>query len=113
MKIKENIKENFYKVYYNNDNKEHDDPKIYNITTKIKILELFLKNKPDNTIMSNIFDIFSKANEDGIIKDYIKRLNEWLIKRNEIIHGMYNKNINDFDSKIEMILLRENNYLMS
>ena len=102
--INNNLRDSFYIMYYKNDD-EHEDPKLYNISTKIKIIDLIFKYNGDDLYFSTLSKVMKEIDMDININKLFKRLNKWLPKRNEIIHGMYNKNIDDFDKNINDIAI--------
>ena len=103
--INKDIKNEFYDIYYNNPDKSHKDPQIYNLSTKIKIIKIFLKYNDNNNIILNISNILKSSNDEVDIETCLKKIEKWSIKRNEVVHGMYNKNIEDFDLKIKDIAI--------
>lgn len=77
--------------------------KLNNISTKIKIIKLFLKK--DESGLFYITDCNSIIEKNiGIknMKKFLSDLSAWIKIRNEIVHASFNKNINDLDINIEL-----------
>ena len=97
------IKNDFYKMYYNDKKEKHEDPQLYNIKTKISIIKKIIKYEGSNILLSEKSQILNAIDKSNNVKSSMIQLEKWLDKRNEIIHGMYNKKIEDFDGKIPII----------
>ena len=84
---------------------ESDKNKLYkikNISTKINLIKLF--NKKNKDISPYINDCYRMIDSNigiGKLSNYFKRLNKWTSIRNEIIHGSFNKNINDLNNHLK------------
>lgn len=89
LKYKENVpKERIYKLN--------------NISTKIKIIKLFLKNNDDNIFyIRDCYSIIEKNIGTANMKKFLSDLRTWIKIRNEIVHASFNKNINDLGANIE------------
>lgn len=77
--------------------------KLNNISTKIKIIKLFLKK--DESGLFYIKDCNSIIEKNiGIknMKKFLSDLSAWIKIRNEIVHASFNKNINDLGINIEL-----------
>lgn len=74
--------------------------KIFNISTKLKILKLFTNN---NSNIQYLLDCKNIIDINIGIDNYNKLLDDittWIKYRNEIIHSSFNKDINDLNNKI-------------
>ena len=84
---------------------ESDKNKLYkikNISTKINLIKLF--NKKNKDISPYINDCYRMIDSNigiGKLSNYFKRLKKWTSIRNEIIHGSFNKNINDLNNHLK------------
>lgn len=89
---------------FKENSKKEEVYKIYNISTKVKLLKLFINNNnnEDNVYINNCYNVIvNKIGEDNYIK-YFDDLEDFLKVRNEIIHSSFNKNINDLNIKLEL-----------
>jgi len=88
---------------YKENSRKEEVYKIYNISTKIKMLKLFINNNnEDNVYINNCYNVIcNKIGEDNY-KKYFNDLEDFLKVRNEIIHSSFNKNINDLNIKLEI-----------
>jgi hypothetical protein len=87
---------------YNNESDKSKVYKINNITTKINILKIFnKKNKDISPYINDCYRIIDHNIKIDYLKDYFKRLNNWIRIRNEIIHASFNKNINDLNNQLK------------
>ena len=77
--------------------------KLNNISTKIKIIKLFLKNAEDRLFyIKDCNSIIEKNIGIKNMKKFLSDLSAWIKIRNEIVHASFNKNINDLDINIEL-----------
>lgn len=77
--------------------------KLNNISTKIKIIKLFLKNAEDRLFyIKDCNSIIEKNIGIKDMKKFLSDLSAWIKIRNEIVHASFNKNINDLDINIEL-----------
>ena len=112
--INKEIKDEFCLLYYNDD-KNHDLPHINMMNTKIKIIKKILKYQLDNTLLINMSNILKIIDDNYELNKSLRKVKKWCDKRNEIVHAMYNKNVIDFDKKIEDIAIegKDLSYLFS
>ena len=85
------------------------------MNTKIKIIKKILKYQLDNTLLINMSNILKIIDDNCELNKSLRKVKKWCDKRNEIVHAMYNKNVIDFDKKIEDIVIEGKNlsYLFS
>ena len=107
--INPNLRNDVYEFYYDDPKEKHKDPIINNITTKYKIIKKIIKYKGKNKNTIKLKTVFENVEKEISVKECIKNLKTWCDKRNEIIHSMYNKNIDDFDKKIKDIAIEGKN----
>lgn len=77
--------------------------KMNNISTKIKVLKIFLKKDDDGTLFIN--DCYNIIENNIGVKNFKKllsELNSWIKIRNEIVHASFNKKIIDLDVNVEL-----------
>ena len=75
--------------------------KINNIIIKIKIIKIFSKkNSNINPYFNDCFKIINTNIGINNLNNYIKELNNWIKIRNEIVHGSFNKNIEELKKNI-------------
>ena len=85
---------------YKEDSNIKQGYKIFNISTKLKILKLFTNN---NSNIQYLLDCKNIIDINIGIDNYNKLLDDittWIKYRNEIIHSSFNKDINDLNNKI-------------
>ena len=109
--IKKELEKAFFEFYYSKEEKgkKRNGPEIKNISTKIKIILLLLEYKKENESLKNMSFILKNVNEEIDLNKEKNILSKWCSKRDEIIHAMYNKNIQDFDKKIKDIAIEGKN----
>ena len=78
-------------------------PRIKNISTKITIIKALYNYKGTDLILSKINNHIKDILDVKQLQNDIGRLNKWLNYRNEITHGLFNKNLEDLNSKLKSI----------
>ena len=87
---------------HNNEAEKSKVYKIYNITTKINLIKMFnKKNKDKHPYLNDCYRMIDSNIGIGKLSNYFKRLKKWTSIRNEIIHGSFNKNINDLNNHLK------------
>ena len=71
--------------------------KLYDLSTKLDVLNNLLSvcknNRLDNAYINYIKDCIGSSIEYDELENLIKDLRQWSKYRNEIVHGLFNKNI--------------------
>lgn len=85
---------------FNIDSNKKDVYRIYNISTKLKLLKLVIKES-DNDYLNDCNRIIDYMIGLDEYHKFLKELEKWLKLRNEIIHASFNKNIIDLNDKLK------------
>ena len=85
--------------------KEEYKPDLEKISVKMKVIQKICEYCEDDEFICEIKKFLEEnLNINELIQD-IKSLEKWCDKRNEIIHCLYNKNLEDADKQIKDIAL--------
>ena len=103
-KLEDLVSPHLANVKRKNDDLESEyKPHIENISTKISIIKTLYNYKGKDSILIKINNHIKEIIDVKQLKKDICKLEKWLKYRNEITHGLFNKDLNDLNSKLKSI----------
>ncbi len=76
-------------------------PNFNNINTKINVIKKIYNYSGKDIIILNMKNFINEIIDLNELKGDVKNLIEWKNFRNELVHSLYNKNLEDYNSKIK------------